>query len=240
MEGKAIYAALMAVQRDLKAPKSNRNSFGKYNYRSAEDILEAVKPLLNDNGLVLLLNDSIEQVGDRYYVKATAKLIDVATGDSIENAAFAREPVDKKGADQSQVTGASSSYARKYAMNGLFAIDDTKDADTDEYRQETSSRAAGARSGGNAGTYSRNGGNGAQTGTQAQETANGEYDKRNLLHRITKEMKRTSASSAEVSAITQAKYGKAGAKVMNELELKDLADNFDTYLAELMQKKAAG
>ena len=123
MEGKAIYAALMAVQRDLKAPKSNRNSFGKYNYRSAEDILEAVKPLLNDNGLVLLLNDSIEQVGDRYYVKATAKLIDVATGDSIENAAFAREPVDKKGADQSQVTGASSSYARKYAMNGLFAID---------------------------------------------------------------------------------------------------------------------
>lgn len=240
MEGKAIYAALMAVQRDLKAPKSNRNSFGKYNYRSAEDILEAVKPLLNDNGLVLLLNDSIEQVGDRYYVKATAKLIDVATGDSIENAAFAREPVDKKGADQSQVTGASSSYARKYAMNGLFAIDDTKDADTDEYRQETSSRAAGGRSGSGAGTYSRNGGNGAQTGTQAAREANDEYDKRNLLHRITEEMKRTSASSAEVSAITQAKYGKSGAKLMNELELKDLADNFDTYLAELMQKKAAG
>ena len=239
MEGKAIYAALMAVQRDLKAPKSNRNSFGKYNYRSAEDILEAVKPLLNDNGLVLLLNDSIEQVGDRYYVKATAKLIDVATGDSIENAAFARERVDKKGADQSQVTGASSSYARKYAMNGLFAIDDTKDADTDEYRNEAQNRA-GARSQGNTNNYSRNGAGGAQTGAQAQETANGEYDKRNLLHRITEEMKRTSASSAEVSAITQAKYGKSGAKVMNELELKDLADNFDTYLAELMQKKAAG
>ena len=122
MEGKAINAALMAVQRDLKAPKSNTNSFGKYRYRSCEDILEAVKPLLNENGLVLLLGDTIEQIGSRYYVKATATLIDVATGDTITNTALAREPEEKKGSDASQVTGAASSYARKYCLNGLFAV----------------------------------------------------------------------------------------------------------------------
>lgn len=236
MEGKAIYAALLAVQRDLKAPKGQRNTFGKYNYRSAEDILEAVKPLLNDNGLVLLLSDSIEQVGERYYVKATARVLDVATGDYIENAAYAREPVTKKGMDDPQVTGTCSSYARKYALNGLFAIDDTKDADTDEYRRETSSRAAGARSGGNAGNYTNHGGNGAQTGAQAQETANDGYDRRVLLHKVTAEIERTGTNSAEVAAIAKAKYGKSSTRDMNEIELKDLAENLESYLAE----RAAG
>ncbi|MDD6127625.1 MAG: ERF family protein [Veillonellaceae bacterium] len=236
MEGKAIYAALLAVQRDLKAPKGQRNTFGKYNYRSAEDILEAVKPLLNDNGLVLLLSDSIEQVGERYYVKATARVLDVATGDYIENAAYAREPVTKKGMDDPQVTGTCSSYARKYALNGLFAIDDTKDADTDEYRRETSSRAAGARSGGNAGNYTNHGGNGVQTGAQAQETANDGYDRRVLLHKVTAEIERTGTNSAEVAAIAKAKYGKSSTRDMNEIELKDLAENLESYLAE----RAAG
>lgn len=235
MEGKAIYAALLAVQRDLKAPKGQRNTFGKYNYRSAEDILEAVKPLLNDNGLVLLLSDSIEQVGERYYVKATARVLDVATGDYIENAAYAREPVTKKGMDDPQVTGTCSSYARKYALNGLFAIDDTKDPDTDEYRNESQNRA-GARSGGSANNYSRSSGNAPQTGAQAQETANDPYDRRNLIHKVTAEIERTGANSTEVAAIAQAKYGKSSTRDMNEIELKDLAENLENYLAE----RAAG
>ena len=237
MEGKAINAALMAVQRDLKAPKSNTNSFGKYRYRSCEDILEAVKPLLNENGLVLLLGDTIEQIGSRYYVKATATLIDVATGDAITNTALAREPEEKKGSDASQVTGAASSYARKYCLNGLFAIDDTKDPDTDEYRRESQNRA-GASGNGNANNVPRNGGNGAQTGAQAAKTANDPYDRKHLNARLMEEFQRTGASSAEMTAVIKAKYGKDSAKALSELDLKDLCDNLETYLAELMQKQA--
>ena len=137
-EGKPIYASLMAVQAELKAPKGQHNSFGKYDYRSAEDIIEAVKPLLKDNGLFLTMSDDIVQIGDRYYVKATVSVTDIVTGESVQTSALAREAVQKKGMDESQVTGTASSYARKYALNGLFAIDDTKDADTDEYKQQTS------------------------------------------------------------------------------------------------------
>ena len=126
---------LSAVQMELKAPKGQYNSFGKYSYRSCEDILEAVKPLLSKNGLTLLLTDEPVAVGNRVYIKATARLI--GGGDSIEVTAYAREPEDKKGMDTSQVTGTASSYARKYALNGLFLIDDTKDADTDEYKRTT-------------------------------------------------------------------------------------------------------
>lgn len=119
---------VVAVQSELKAPKGQYNSFGKYNYRSCEDILESVKPLLNKYGLYLKISDAVELIGDRYYIKATATLSD---GDNcISTSAYAREPLEKKGADASQVTGATSSYARKYALNGLLAIDDTKDADT--------------------------------------------------------------------------------------------------------------
>lgn len=131
-----IYGQLAAVQLELKAPKGQRNSFGNYDYRSAEDILEAVKPLLNKHGLTLTVDDSIELVGDRYYVKATAAVFNGA-GDVVTATAFAREAEDKKGMDSAQVTGATSSYARKYALNGLFAIDDAKDADTDEHRRQS-------------------------------------------------------------------------------------------------------
>jgi hypothetical protein len=117
---------LSKIQKELKAPKSNVNDFGKYKYRSCEDILEAVKPLLPE-GVSLLLADDIIQVGDRFYVKATATLTD--DKGQVQVSAFAREPLDKKGSDASQTTGAASSYARKYALNGLFCIDDTKDAD---------------------------------------------------------------------------------------------------------------
>ena len=125
-----IYKKLSSIQVELKATKDLYNSFGKYSYRSAESILEAMKPLLDKYKVALVINDDIVLIGDRYYVKATAKLIDGETGESVEATAFAREDESKKGQDLSQLTGSTSSYARKYAMNGLLAIDDNKDADS--------------------------------------------------------------------------------------------------------------
>lgn len=121
---------------ELKAPKSQRNNFGKYNYRSAEDILEAVKPLAYKYELVAKLSDEPVMIGDWHYIKATASIKDVKTGEEEVATAYAREPLAKKGMDESQITGTASSYARKYAMNGLYQIDDTKDADTDEYTEQ--------------------------------------------------------------------------------------------------------
>lgn len=130
---KNLIKTLVYIQQGLKAPKGNYNSFGKYKYRSCEDILEAVKPLLAECGVALRLYDTLEECGGRIYVKATAVLTD---GENcIDTTAYAREAETKKGMDESQVTGTASSYARKYALNGLFCIDDAKDADTDEYRR---------------------------------------------------------------------------------------------------------
>lgn len=134
-----IYEKLMNVQQELKAPKGQYNSFGEYKYRSCEDILEAVKPLLEKNKLILTLTDTIIPASEtRFYVKATARLIDVESEGAIENTAFARESEEKKKLDNSQLTGVASSYARKYALNGLLLIDDTKDADTNEFQKQTS------------------------------------------------------------------------------------------------------
>lgn len=127
-----ITEKLIEVQSKLKAPKNQSNDFAHFKYRSCEDILEAVKPLLKEQGLSLIINDDIALIGDRYYVKATVLLSDGVT--SISNTAFAREDISKKGMDASQVTGATSSYARKYALNGLFLIDDNKDADSNEHK----------------------------------------------------------------------------------------------------------
>ena len=159
-----IYEKLSKIQEELKAPKGQYNSFGKYKYRSCEDILEAVKPLLVKNKLSLQLYDELIVVGEstpttyeetyydkdlkrentrivvtgnqRYYIKATARLLDIEDNSTMENTAYAREDETKKGMDGSQITGTASSYARKYALNGLFLIDDTKDADTDEYHNQ--------------------------------------------------------------------------------------------------------
>ena len=130
---------LKNIQQELKAPKGQYNNFGKYKYRSAEDILEAVKPLLGKYGAQLTLTDDIIEVGGRIYVKATARLTDGK--EEAATTAFAREPAEKKGMDESQITGTASSYARKYALNGLFLIDDTKDADTDEYSKQQGKQA---------------------------------------------------------------------------------------------------
>jgi len=132
-----INEKLMNIQKELKAPKGQYNSFGKYKYRSCEDILEAVKPLLAKNKTALTISDEIVMVGDRVYVKATATLADIEKDVVITNVAYAREAESRSGMDSSQITGTASSYARKYCLNGLFLIDDTKDADTDEYQKTT-------------------------------------------------------------------------------------------------------
>ena len=132
----SINQKLLNIQTELKAPKGQKNKFGNYMYRSCEDILEAVKPLLKENNVTLQLTDEIVFLGNRYYIKATAILKDTEEETKVENTAYARESETKKGMDDSQITGTASSYARKYALNGLFCIDDTKDADTNEYKDQ--------------------------------------------------------------------------------------------------------
>lgn len=136
-----VYEKLMNIQAELKAPKNQYNAFGKYHYRSCEDILESLKPVLAKHQAAVTISDEIVLIGDRYYVKATAALIDIEKGDKVEVSAYAREDEQKKGMDVSQLTGSTSSYARKYALNGLFAIDDTKDSDaTNKHDTEQVSR----------------------------------------------------------------------------------------------------
>lgn len=126
------------IQCNLNAPKSQRNTFGKYNYRNCEDILQAVKPLLSDCNCHLIISDEVVAVGDRVYVKATSYLVDSDTQETVgQSTGFARESLSKKGMDDSQLTGSTSSYARKYSLNGLFAIDDNKDADSNDFKNQS-------------------------------------------------------------------------------------------------------
>lgn len=139
-----IMKKLQMIQQELQAPKGLYNDFGNYAYRSCEGILEAVKPLLQKANCVIVLSDSLEYIGNRYYIKASAKLVDCGDDSSYEVCAYAREEEAKKGMDGSQITGASSSYARKYALNGLFAIDDSKDSDATN-KGDTESKEAVAK-----------------------------------------------------------------------------------------------
>ena len=142
-----IYEKLAAIQQELIAPKNQFNKFGNYSYRSCEDILEGLKPCLKKVNAAVKISDEIIQIGDRYYIKATANLIDCESGESISNTALAREEDSKKGMDSSQLTGSTSSYARKYALNGLFCIDDVKDADSrDNSAKDTKSNKENATS----------------------------------------------------------------------------------------------
>lgn len=136
-----IYEKLLAVQSELKCNKSQYNSFGKYYYRNAEDILEAVKPLLAKVKATITINDEIVNIANRFYVRSTARIIDIESGEVTETNAYAREPENKKGLDESQITGSTSSYARKYALNALLLIDDTKDSD---YAPDSNSKPTSA------------------------------------------------------------------------------------------------
>ena len=133
-----VYKKLLEVQQELKAPKNQRNTFGNYNYRSCEDILEALKPVLAAHEATVFISDKVVVKENNWaYIESTATFVDIETGESISTTAFARETENKKGMDSSQITGSASSYARKYALNGLFLIDDTRDVDTDEHHRQT-------------------------------------------------------------------------------------------------------
>ena len=237
-EGKAIYAALQAVQRELKAPKGQYNSFGKYKYRSCEDIVEAVKPLLNEHGLILTMsddvvefgnyahkkttgNDVVEISGSRIYIKATATVIDVVTGDKIEVTAMAREPEEKKGMDCSQITGTASSYARKYALNGLFAIDDTKDADTNEYRQTAQNRPQA--------TQNAKPTTSTKAPAKAPQNTN-DAMRTKAMKSLSDEMNRMGVSGAEVSAIAGLHFKKTSTKDMTTNEICDLTNHLEEWI----------
>jgi len=194
---------LSRIQAELKAPKSQRNNFGNYNYRSCEDILEAVKPLLAREGLVLTITDSIEMVGNRYYVKATATVTDGEK--SISTTAYAREADGRKGMDESQVTGSSSSYSRKYALNGLFCIDDTKDADTMDNTEKP--KAAPKK----------------------------KPDKAALLKQIAEGAKKHSISADDMKIIMKRQYNKEASKDLTDAETADLAANFERYAIEMVE-----
>lgn len=140
-----VYKKLIEVQQELKAPKNQRNTFGNYNYRSCEDILEALKPVLAEHEATVFISDKVVVKENLWaYIEATATFVDIETGESISATAFARETENKKGMDSSQITGSASSYARKYALNGLFLIDDTKDGDSDEYQKITGGESQGS------------------------------------------------------------------------------------------------
>ena len=131
-----IYKKLFNIQQELRAPKDLHNSFANYNYRTTEAILEAAKPLLKENNLIILLDDEVETRGEYNYIRATAKIVDIETGEHIETSALAREDKDRKKFDAPQISGSCSSYARKYALSGLLAIDNTKDSDVTNTQQD--------------------------------------------------------------------------------------------------------
>jgi hypothetical protein len=197
---------LSKVQAELKAPKSQRNNFGNYNYRSCEDILEAVKPLLAREGLVLTITDSIEMVGNRYYVKATATVTDGEK--NFTTTAFAREAENKKGQDESQITGSSSSYARKYALNGLFCIDDTKDADTMDNTEKPK----------------------AAPKAKAKAEAPRKVDS---LRAIAAAAKEIGVTNDDIKEVMKRHYNKGASSELTDAEAAEMEKNFVSWVAEV-------
>ena len=209
METTSIYSALNYIQSNLKAPKGQFNSFGKYHYRSCEDILEGVKPHLKETNTCLVISDEIVTIGDHNYIKATATLYG-ADGGAVANSAFAKEPLDKKGMDPSQITGATSSYARKYALNGLFCIDDTKDADTDAYTANTTQTKAKAKA--------------PETNTIREKRVKEEY-----LKSITQQMGIKQINPKLISEYIKNTFNKKTSNELTEDELKALYDWIVAY-----------
>lgn len=204
MDGMNIYQSLNYIQSNLKAPKGQFNSFGKYHYRSCEDILEGVKPHLQETKTCLVISDEIVTIGEHNYIKATATLYS-ADGGAVANSAFAKEPLEKKGMDPSQITGATSSYARKYALNGLFCIDDTKDADTDAYTANTTQTKAKEKA--------------PETNTIREKRVKKEY-----LKSITQQMGIKQINPKLISEHINKTFNKKTSNELTEDELKSLYD----------------
>ena len=219
--------SLRIVQKELKVPKNQYNSFGKYHYRSCEDILQAARPLCNDNGLILTVSDEIVQIGTRFYVKATSKVTEVETGESVENVAYAREDDSKKGMDSCQLTGACSSYSRKYSLCGLFAIDDTKDADTEQYHQ-TAQNAPQA-------TRSAKPTTSTKAPAKAPQNANDEARVK-AMKALTDEMNRMGCTGQEVAAIAGAHIGKVSTKDMTTEEIQTVAKSLESWIFEIKKE----
>lgn len=195
-----VWQKLNRVQVELKAPKSQWNIFGKYYYRSCEDILEGLKTLLEKYNVAILLSDSVEQVGERYYLVAEAEFVDCETGDSIKKYGRAREEETKKGMDSSQITGSASSYARKYALNGLFAIDDTKDSDATN--------------------------DGLQSNTQAQNGSNDYTINQNQLKRLYAIASKKGFNSETVKEHVKKRFGKEP-KELNKTEYDRVVEGYE-------------
>lgn len=220
--------SLRIVQKDLKAPKNQYNSFGKYKYRSCEDILQAARPLCNDNGLILTISDEVVQVGTRFYIKATSKVTEIESGESFENVAYAREDDSKKGMDSSQLTGACSSYARKYSLCGLFAIDDTKDADTEQYHQ-TAQNAPQA-------TRTAKPTTSTKAPAKAPQNANDEA-RAKAMKALSDEINRMGCTGQEVAAIAGAHIGKTSTKDMTTEEIQTVTKSLESWIFELTKKE---
>ena len=211
MQTMNIYQSLNYIQSNLKAPKGQFNSFGKYHYRSCEDILEGVKPHLKETNTCLVISDEIVTIGEHNYIKATATLYG-ADGGAVANSAFAKEPLEKKGMDPSQITGATSSYARKYALNGLFCIDDTKDADTDAYTANTTQTQAKSKA------------KATETNTIREKRVKEEY-----LKSITQQMGIKQINPKLISEYIKNTFNKKTSNELTEDELKALYDWIVAY-----------
>lgn len=227
-----IYKKLMAVQSELKAPKGQYNKFGGYNYRSCEDILEAVKPLLNKHGLVLVLTDSVSEQGDRFYVRAEARLIDADNGDEIKTNAYAREALTRKGMDDSQVTGSTSSYARKYALNGLFCIDDNKDADTWNNAPQGRSNA---RNDSPKGNYTKAGRQAEKTASQPAQTKKTPTTVHDY-YELTIEWARAHRAIAFIGPLLNEKFHKGKFEELTLPEAQAFYNNLESLIKEAQAK----
>lgn len=220
-EAKTIYAALLSIQQGIKAPK-DKKGYG-YEYRTADGIMQAAKPLLQENGVICILSDQAVSIGNRYYVESTARLIDIATGDVIEAKGTAVEPDKLASMAPPQITGTASTYARKRALEGLFLLDNEKDVDSrevqDEIAAQTRQSAAGARSTRNAYT--------------SKGSANDDLRSK-AMHALSKEMQRVGASGEEVSALCGVKFGKTNSRDLSTGELSKLAANLEAWIAEQM------
>lgn len=209
-EGKAIYAALLAIQQGINAPK-DKKGYG-YEYRTADGILQAAKPLLQDQGVICILSDESKQVGNRYYIKATAKLVDIATGDSIEATGEAVEPDNLASMAPPQITGTASTYARKRALEGLFLLDNEKDVDSKAVQDAIK--------------------NSRQTNQPTQDNMRAK-----AIHSLNDAIKKVGVNGEEVSAIAGVKYRKTSTKDMTTGEICDLANNLPKYVQELADGK---
>lgn len=224
-EAKTIYAALLAIQQGIKAPKSEKG-YG-YNYRTADGIMQAAKPLLQENGVICILSDQAVSIGSRYYVESVARLIDIATGDAIEAKGTAIEPDKLASMAPPQITGTASTYARKRALEGLFLLDNEKDVDSkevqDEIAAQTRQNAAGARSQSNA-INSK----GTPQGGGSDEI------RRKALHGLSDAMKRAGLSKEEVSAICGVHFKKTSSNELTNGQLSILAAHLEEWAAEAM------